>query len=126
MSVSPSSVVSVISLAKVGTLCLPTDIDITETLQAKVLPRMDKSDYLGFETIKIGESLLSFFRRYRRDCQCQNMDGQGRSRENILCLHRVQLQSEVEKRCGKARGAAPFELEHSLPLPLWQHIFQQN
>ena len=60
MSVSPSSAVSVISLAKVGTLCLPTDIDITETLQAKVLPRMDKSDYLGFETIKIGESLLSF------------------------------------------------------------------
>ena len=71
--------------------------------------------------------IITFFlRRYRRDCQCQNMDGQGRSRENILCLHRVQLQSKVEKRCGKARGAAPFELEHSLPLPLWQHIFQQN
>ena len=42
MWVSASSVASVISLAKVGMLCSPTDIDITAITQTEVPPRKDK------------------------------------------------------------------------------------
>jgi hypothetical protein len=57
---SASSVASVISHAKVEMLCLPTDTDITAIPQAEVPQRKDKSDYLGFNIIKIGFSLFSF------------------------------------------------------------------
>ena len=57
MWVSASSVASVISHAKVGMLCLPTDTDITAT------PRPEghlRRDYLGCNKIKTGFSLFSF------------------------------------------------------------------
>ena len=57
MWASASSVANVISLAKVETLCLPTDTDITAT------PRPEghlRKDYLGCNKIKTRFSLFSF------------------------------------------------------------------
>ena len=54
---SVSSVASATSRAKVVTLCLPTDTDITATPQTEAPQR---KDYLGFDKIKIWDFIVFF------------------------------------------------------------------
>jgi len=90
---SASNAVSATSRARAETLCLPIGIAITEMLPTKLPLKRETTDYLGSEI----NWLLSKWSLLRAGGarERQDLDGQGRGREDLLHLYFMQLQSKT-------------------------------